>query len=234
MFVGAVLGLAINGGSLLTLLLVPTGEQVLFPANIPLWSLVYELIASILFAALFRYGRMVWGVVWVASGIVLSVAILTYGSADLGFSPETAQHGLFRVGYSFSSGIAAAYLVQVRPRISRWCIPFALMPLAFFMWPVGSVAVDILSILFVFPALTIALAYFETDQRYIATELGGLSYALYAIHHPIVKQADGAGLLYVPLFFAIIAVAWALERYFDRPLRRHLHFLISRRESSPD
>lgn len=130
MLVSALVGLAINGGSLLTVPLVPTGERLLFPANIPLWSLLYELLASLLFAALAQYGKPMWFLVWGSSAILFGWSVTKFGTADLGYSLATAVPGLFRVGFSFSTGIGLAYLYKSQAIPYSWGWPVCFLPLA--------------------------------------------------------------------------------------------------------
>ncbi|WP_280638296.1 acyltransferase family protein [Qipengyuania aquimaris] len=222
MLAGAVVGLAINGGSLLTLLLVPTGERVLFPANIPLWSLLYEMLASVLFAALFRYGKPMWFLVWVSSGILFGWSVTILGTADLGFTFATTIPGLFRVGFSFSTGVGLAYLYRAQANPSFWGWPVCLLPLAILLMPSGSSSLDLLAVFVIFPCFTLAAAAFDIRQRWLAAALGSMSYALYAIHHPIVKASYGAGWGYIALFSLLIVIAWCLERFYDQPLRSML------------
>jgi hypothetical protein len=60
MLAGAIIGLLINGGLLWTVLLVPSGDTVLYPEIIPLSSLLFEIAASLAFAGLFRFGIVAW------------------------------------------------------------------------------------------------------------------------------------------------------------------------------
>lgn len=223
MLAGAVVGLAIRGGSSWTLLLVPNGHEVLFPANVPLWSLLFEMIASLTFAALFRFGRKAWAIVW-AIGLCGTVAgIADHGSADLGFVWATALYGLARTAFSFCTGIAIAIGTRSMTQRQTWlAVPLTAIILAITLVPRGAVMVDMAAIFVLFPAGVALAAVWQVPAVRTSATLGGLSYALYAIHYPIVKLALRQNWPLISVFAGLLAAAWAAGRYYDAPLRSAL------------
>lgn len=97
----------------LSLLLIPRfidgagPSKLLFPLNVVIWSLFFELVANIVWAAGVRWltsFRIV--LLLVASGLVFAVLIGLDGSADFGSSAGGGfWAGFFRVGYSFTAGL---------------------------------------------------------------------------------------------------------------------------------
>lgn len=83
------------------------------------------------------------------------------------------------------------------------------------------------------PALLWLDTLWEVPHGRLAEALGDLSYRLYCIHAPPVwagkKWALDMGMLFTPM----VAAAWALDRWVDRPVRLKLTALVKRRRLAP-
>ena len=229
-FAGAAIGCVIRDQPPLALLMIPSSGATLYPANGPLWSLVFELIASLVFAGLYRAGRPALYPIWLASGAVVLTAILVGVSINGGHSMATAWIGLARTGFSFCTGIAlyhvfSARLVNARVTSEAGWLIVAVFPLMSFL--PNSKEIDLVAVFFALPALVLFAALVEIKPSWLAITSGGVSYALYAIHAPIVHM----GWTIPPLAVGALIVffAWVLERFYDVPLRRWLASLNHRR-----
>ncbi|NVD43488.1 acyltransferase [Altererythrobacter sp. HHU K3-1] len=217
MIAGAAIGLAINGGSLWTLLLVPTGDLALYPANIPLWSLLFELVASLAFAALYRFGKSAWLLLLSFGAAGFLVGVLSHGSSDLGWGWHTLAPGLARTAFSFCIGVALFAIFRRHPtRDVSWLSVLAItVPVIIMIVPSRMAVYDLAIVAFAFPAIIWLGVRYEVPFARAAAFIGGSSYALYAIHHPIVRMD-------LPLWLTIpatVILAVLLERYYDRPMR---------------
>lgn len=221
---GSLVGLAIRGGSPLMLLMIPNPQHfLLYPANTALWSVAFEMLASLGFALLYRFGFRVGLALWVSSG--LAFLIFAGSGRNLGATWATLAPGLLRTAFSFTTGIGLYHLFgRINRRWdSRWGWALALAPVA-----VGFFPLDIIAVFVLFPALVLAGAMIEVPDRRAASWMGGLSYPLYAIHQPIVVAF---GWLSVPF---VVFGAWALDRFYDRPARGWLRAVLKRLSNPPD
>jgi peptidoglycan/LPS O-acetylase OafA/YrhL len=166
--------------------------RALFPLNGPFWSLFLEFwIANVSFAFLWHSlrGKVLWAfiVFWAA---VLLVGVLRAKSLDLGWNWHNAPGGLARVCFSFYVGVFLARLHAKRP--PKLKVPSLMCLLAFcavMVLPVGEVwtpIVGLFVIFVVFPALIYWGAEAIEGHPAVGRAFGDASYALYAIHRPLI------------------------------------------------
>ena len=232
-FLGTALGLAISGGSILALYPFPEfrSAYALFPSNGPMWSMFFEIVVNLVFAALaLRVGRRGLALIIAGSGAVLAQAVIGHGHADLGAFWADAGIGLVRTVFSFSIGVA---IRRARARLGRgsrtsalaWLLPPVLLAT---MWlaPDHRAWWDLFAIFAVMPALVWLGASWSIPASRSFRALGDLSYPLYCIQAPLVRFADGPWWVAAAFTIAIVAVALWLDRAFDRPARAWLsrHF----------
>ncbi len=216
------------------------------------WSLAAELAVNLPFAILHR--RLNTPVLLATVLVSLAGLIgcgLPYGSLDVGHSLDSWP-GLFaRVFFSFPLGVL---LYRHRMRLTGWAPAWsswpsmALLVLALSVpAPAGlHVARDAVIIALVLPAILL----FASSARphpltaRIATWLGEISYPLYLLHvavfvamNVVLLLISGQNLrqapiwLLIPLLAVPLLVAWTVDRWFDRPIRRYL--LTGSRVPSP-
>ncbi|WP_342626937.1 acyltransferase [Nguyenibacter vanlangensis] len=210
-------------------------DGVLYPLNFPAWSLFYELLANIVMAAAWRRldNRTLIGLVCLSAlGLVVSARLL--GSLNAGMIWSWAPAALARVGFSFFLGIllwrAGPRLlnVSVPPNVSAW-VPMGLLALALAVdtHHIPRPLLDLSEVFFLLPAIIwLGASTRPTGASLMMFEaLGGASYALYAVHAPIlglVAAFLNSGLHIPPntaspwLCLAILAglvlLAWSLNR----------------------
>jgi peptidoglycan/LPS O-acetylase OafA/YrhL len=221
----------ISGPALVTsMLMLPnlsfTGP--LFPDNIPMWSLFYELLASAAFGLLaLRCGT---------KGLMVTLAItgglLLFQTLGLGKSmvrgpdwPDLAV-GLTRTAFSFTLGVAI-YRWRKRQGLVRkatWlsALPFIALLGTLIAAPADRQYWDIVCVFVILPCIAWLGTMWEMPIPKLGTALGDLSYPLYCIHAPIIW----GGLYGLPnmasLFAIVIALAWSLDRWVDQPVRQVL------------
>jgi peptidoglycan/LPS O-acetylase OafA/YrhL len=170
-----------------------------------------------------------------------------FGRVDGGWGSEGFLAGLARVVFSFSIGVGMCRLYKAGklnlPKIPYICIVAVLVLILFLPITRGGLALvtDLFAIAVVFPML-IAFAVNTEAPRILlpmATFLGAASYPLYIIHPPILRAVlppiDGAGLapamelaVVLAVVVAVIGLAWAVDRWFDRPVRALIKSTVRR------
>lgn len=224
-----------------------------FPLNPPAWSLFFELFGNVAYASVFRLLRLnVLAAIMAVSALGLA-GILYFGSQHdlhVGWTAENLSGGFFRVGYSFFAGVLLYRLFASQKVAAKGDRRLAFMP-----WVIlGLVAVmlgakpeasirpyyEFAVVILFFPAIVYCALWFEPTGvgGRVCKFLGAISYAVYAIHLPLYWLISGitkrtlhvppeswvpwAGLCFIGL---LLAFCWALDRFYDRPLRS---FLLAR------
>lgn len=222
--------------------------EIAFPVNSPAWSLFFELGVSLLYAFIARFLTRSWLVAIVlASGVLMTIAVLQRGTIELGWQRDGLLDGATRVLFGFFAGLA---LHDLRPRFSL--PPWAgyeliavlgvilFQPHAF--WVHGNLAVALLA----FPIL-VWLGSAVRETGWIARAggfLGALSYPLYILHWPVIdlthgllSKVDPDGryvALWMPLQIAlVVSIAWFAMKLFDEPVRAWLTRATRRKPAAP-
>ncbi len=230
---------------LLTVLALPSPPPftavTLFPLNSVFWSLFLELwVANLVFALFWKplHGRVL------ATLIALTALGLLwcerhYHGMNIGWGWTTLVGGFWRVGFSFFIGVAIAR--RHAARTSRFKPPswLCLLVLATaFAAPISGQVAQLVSLAYILVLMPLAVslgANASTGHPRVGAVLGDASYAVYAIHYPIlvmvttlvrpaiVGDGPAAPILFGLAFIAaVVALALILDRWFDRPLRRWL------------
>lgn len=214
----------------------------LSPFNIAGWSLLFELGANLLLVLLWRRLTIAFlATILLVSGVAFAAAAVPLGHADLGSNWATVLPGIPRALFSFFVGVALHRLPLPAPRHSRWAwaLPLALVPL-FLPWTGAGAWWDLACILIVFPTLIWAGAAIEpvAGREGIFEWLGLISFALYALHGPLLVIAIFAlAQLHVPaeniapcgalvVIPSLTLLAWIADRHYDGPLRRRFGRLL--------
>jgi len=149
-----------------------------------------------------------------------------------------------RTPYCFFVGVAVFRLWRsgaITIKLPIWFI-VALMLMVYILPPYP--VLHAFEILVLLPVLVLLAANRDPPQRLVPTcvVLGNMSYAIYAIHYPIIAAFDFAmarlvwpaglqhsliaeqlpSLLPWIVMFTVVGIAFLLDRYFDTPLRRRL------------
>jgi peptidoglycan/LPS O-acetylase OafA/YrhL len=230
------------------LALLPTpatsGTGWVVPLNAAGWSLILELVVNLLYARFWRHltNRLLSGIV-LAAGLALMVMSTRHGGVDMGSTWGTIAGGLVRVTYSFALGvlILRAYDGRVWTGWASVLPPLALIPILAMSH--GGLWFDLIAALVLLPLIVWAGLRLEPGPWLGKLfRWGGLvSYALYALHGPVLKFVRLevarhvehrqsafmiAGLLAIAALLPLCAM---LDRWYDAPLRRRLSAVLLRR-----
>lgn len=208
----------------------------------PLWSLFYEMVANIAYAALHRFSRLIVLIAICAVCLLgLVITAVAKNQIDLGSLLREAPWGILRVGYGFCAGVILYRLRHRMPsfrRLPTWAVPAATG--LFLLLPIPRAfdgAYGIVFIAVIAPALVIAGSQVEPGPRQarVYEWLGALSYPLYAIHRPVLRITFAGGALGVPAPLIAVAtiiglmfVCPLIVRYYDTPVRAWLSHLNRR------
>lgn len=223
----------------------------LFPFNPAAWSLFYELAVNIAWFALIPLlttKRL--HILCVLAAALLVAATYVHHSVGLGTSWPSFWGGFCRAPYSFFMGVAAYRLWRsgaVKLRIPGWLI--IILTLGVFVLP-PILWLHAGAILFLIPLIVLAGAMIDPSKSLVplCALLGNMSYAVYAIHTPIIALVnlavravlahsslantiigDHVSLAITPLtLLAAIGGALLLDKYYDTPLRAWLTQLSKR------
>lgn len=231
---------------ILNLLLIPFLHRAspidndVFPLNGVVWSMFFEVVANLLYAAIgHRWGvGVLAGIVLVCLGALIGLA----GSeGDLGgTNRDNFLLGFARAFFSFFAGVL---IYRLRDRTPALAIPpwaSAIVLVGLFSiprrGPVPELLLQIGMIVVIFPLLIIgSLSVQPTGAvAWLCRTGGALSYPLYGVHWPLLvmipKAVVGANVLwsvrgfpiYAALAVASIAIAWLVLRYYDGQVRAWL------------
>lgn len=167
-----------------------------YPVNAPIWSLFFELLANLCYAALVPISSR--ALIGAAALSALALAIVAYysgGVAKLGFlTPLSFVGGFVRVAYPFIAGV----LIFRFADLARWAVP-PLVPVIGILLILGAPLplawwVDTVLILAAIPLVVLAAVRAPAGRLggffYV---LGAISYPYYLLHQPILRVLKHVG-----------------------------------------
>jgi peptidoglycan/LPS O-acetylase OafA/YrhL len=216
----------------------------IFPFDIPVWSLFYEMVGNIC------YAMLVWLKIarngLIASIVFAAMAGLAYtvhagGTLDQGNRTATILVALVRIFFSFFAGVLLFRFFQARlSQISGGPAAFTALVVTGGLLAVLMISTPLthtggfqfVAVVALFPLLVLAGACVRLGQaaNRACAFLGTMSYPLYVLHRPLLYPSNflfgrdaftrtfGA-----PIYILCIAIlSWAIGTYCDAPLRRIL------------
>lgn len=233
------------------LAMIPNIFGTLFPADGPEWSLLYEVLANALHAALLPIlttRNLV--IVVILTGIGTIGGAFRNGGLEVGWSSENAFTGILVLIFSYSTGIviyrlqAACLRLPVRmPLVVLAAIYLCAIGLPQATATPASAVRDILVTILVFPVLVWMLTVTAVPAFAARSNklLGDLSYPVYIVHHPLVVAAAPL-VLHIPdqartivgVGFTIgcAAISLAILHFADQPIRRRLTCILQNRKAT--
>jgi peptidoglycan/LPS O-acetylase OafA/YrhL len=218
-----------------------TGFQndLLFPFDIPCWSLFMEIAVNLAFGLLWKQlttGRLI--VVIACSALAVLYFLSAAGNMPDGGSAHKLAPGVVRTIFGFFVGVLIARQSGAIAPQKNTAL-FAAICLAFTVavssTPVHRVCWDAMCAMLVFPVIVYAAAEVDPPAwlRPAATFLGSISYAVYALHYPLLAAANAVfrarlAAMQSPLYLGCTLLAgllfgcWLVDRYYDFPVRRVL------------
>lgn len=232
-------------GSLMEIVMLPTpmtlGWQydALFFMNPPAWSLFFEIVINLFFAAFHKHlSKRVLIALLTISGSSLIYTTSEYGSLDMGNYWHTMVSCIPRVAFPFLMGAFIFKHTPSLPKLPSFCAwPLSLIIVPLLAWnPIGyRIAYDLILAMCIFPLIVSVGASIQTrGLTTSASKIAGeMSYAIYIVHMPLLAMllaifrrfnVNWPQQLYAgPLTILLIALlALALDRFYDRPVRKWL------------
>jgi peptidoglycan/LPS O-acetylase OafA/YrhL len=214
----------------------------------PAWSLFFEYVANILYALFIRrFSNLALSVLVLLAGGALAHYLLLGPKGDViggwSLAPVQLQLGFTRLMYPFFAGLLLSRVTKPgrMPHAFLLCSVLLATVLALprfggaqALWMNG--LYESIAIILVFP-LVVWMGASGSLHGAAATRacavLGAISYPLYILHYPIIytytawvannKPAPAAALPVAALAFAgSVALAWAILKLYDEPVRRWL------------
>ena len=220
-------------GCLMGLLFLPWlgSDKGLFPLNPPTWSILFELLANALHAALLhRIGtRQLVGL----AAICAATLALFAPNLDLGSVRLNAALGIPRVVMSYALGIALWRLRERLPAlpVAAGCVMLPVVIVALPQLPIAPLAGDMAFALIIAPLTLICGLGPLRFAKALLLRMGWLSFPLYALHYPVLMLV---GRSYGPLVSAAAAiVAAAAAGYLVERFGRHGVFRKRSRSTAP-
>lgn len=218
----------------LVLLPVPSaGAAFLYPLMPVAWSLALEIGVNALAAAVWgRLGGWGLGAILAGAALALAVVVMRHGDLDVGWNGATAIGGPPRALYGFAAGLLlhrlwatgrGRVLLPAPLVLAATVIVLALPP------PVPRAAWDLAVVVALAPALVWLAVCSAPPPRLRSVFIagGGISYAVYALHLPLLRlgRALFADALAPPWsglagLVLVAAVGSAATVFYERPLRR--------------
>ena len=238
-------GVMMFGSAVLNFLMLPTVHSVLFVFDGPLWTVFFDLLASVLFGVLVKR-RMAGNGVLVAIMLVsLSVLVwqrVVFGTINFGPAWNSKSWGFSRAGVSFFAGVLCLRFYRFRrpARLEGWAAQLGAVALTVLFvlalrrsGPESLAAPFQLGVITIFfPALCYAGARLDLRGRTSAFcgFLGMVAYPVYALHVPVLALLQSATPLaglpprqFAAGFAVVVAVAaWATGRFYEAPIRAWL------------
>ena len=221
-------------GFALAMLPDPFQSEHLFPLNGPSWSLFFEFAVNVLFAlVLVRISSLGLMILAAAAAVWLVPHIVAPDFFNLGWSWQGFSLGLARTLLAFPLGVVLWRHMPLELRRESWGALLVIAVMAVPMVAQVSDAVrpgfEVAVVLLLFPALLALGILYELPGKAakVFSFLGDVSFAIYAIHWPLIKVfgviADrlhlsplGAVALFVG---GVTGLAAGVARYFDQPVR---------------
>ena len=231
-----------GGVSALTIIPLLWSADVLFPVNIPEWSLFYELVTNLLHRILKPLLNL-WGLCLcvVLSMLGLGLAGWKLHALADGWSPGTFWGGFPRAFFSYFLGVLI-YRLTTKGWLRVPSLPLPLPMLAFVAFVVLEAVVGrrippsaywLAAIAVVFPIIFLFAVHASMPKAFakFASGLGDLSYPLYAVHVPLLVLADPVVLHFTGFqriaaaaaaAVAVVLIALLLNALYDKPVRKML------------
>jgi peptidoglycan/LPS O-acetylase OafA/YrhL len=213
---------------------IPSMSDRLFPLNPPSWTLFDQLLMNIIFG-LMMASRVGLKCLFCFGASALGLYYYWHAGANFhlasGYSPSNWWIGAIRICFSFPLGalIYSFSRQYIFPAVNAWWLLLALaaitaVPAAFKHTPL----MYMLPTVFICPLIIYAGVSARVEGWAVAffTWLGGISYALYAVHYPIFHLAYRLGyrsaLDTIAVALIIIAIAHSLTFRVDPVIRRYM------------
>lgn len=221
------------------------GYTALFPINSPCWSLFFELLVNLAYAAArpLLSDRVLLAIAGTAAAAA-AVLASRCGNLDLGYNwqPVSVGGGLARATFGFTTGLLvhrhrARLFAAVRalPWLSPWMgVLLAVAVLCSPALPRANWLADLACVFAILPVAVIVAASGHPATPSLArllVAIGVASYPIYVLHRPVINvvllsmhgvPAPGPAIAGAAMVLLLFALALQVDRHYDVPLRRWL------------
>ena len=227
----------------------PNSEYI-YAANVPAWTLFFELVINLLYILIYPLIRRMTGllvVVALSIGLFIAMAV-HYDTTDLGSRWTEFWGGFGRVGCTFFTGVLIYRLMgkpkETSSRRSLISVPLILLIL---FYGIGApepwfLLRGIILVTLVGPTL-LWLYLIVQPPRWLQTTfaaMGGMSYALYILHYPVYETVKRLAwkypvILETPALGSFIvlgismAISFAAWQWYDEPVRAAINKWLKER-----
>ncbi len=233
-------------GTIFSLVFLPSPIALSFNQGLfvvlPAWSLFNELVVNVAYGLAVKWlNTRKIAIIMAISGALLVFAVYKFGKLDVGFHRHDLYGGMARVFYSFFAGVLIfRYRHLSRPlpaAVGGLCmlalVAVLCLPVTAGLRPVY----DIAAALIILPALVFVSSSVRMGEASgkACLFIGSASYAVYVLHVPFGEwtmhifpllfgtaaenYAPWAGIVFLTV---LVVIGWALDKYFDAPIRRYL------------
>lgn len=192
----------------------------LFAANIPAWTIFFELVANASHVfALRRAGTRILSVCWIVLLAATIWVAMGYGSLDVGAKPQTALLAIPRVFLAYVTGMLIARMFEAGPpvRVPVW-LALAIMPAAVLGSHAGGWTGWTFDLFFVLAICPVAIfgGWGASGLDGFGKWSAAYAFPLFAIHLPILEAMRELGFgLWAAVASALLAaglVTWWTTR----------------------
>lgn len=167
----------------------------LFPLNVPAWSLMYEVLVSLAYAAVLRRLPDVWVAIVAGLSFAGLAALMVVSAHPATYGPLASDvpGAVLRTLASFSIGVLIIryrMIIPVPPISSVAVVMLACLPLVAPVPAPVRVPFDLFAIIIWFPicvAMGIRVEPIGARTTAIMAKLGVASFVVYALHYPIIQ-----------------------------------------------
>lgn len=226
----------------ITALFLPShlsGSSLLFPINSPYWSLFFELVSNVIYAAIRPFlNNFTLTVIVFTFGLIIAGVSYQHGNMDSGnvWGYESFIAGFSRSVFGIFFGLLLhRYHVFFERRLGKFISPwFVFVVIAIILSSPQTERynwiIDVMSLAVVFPLCVLfASQRKSTRLESMLLMLGSASYPIYVLHIPVAVllyrvQNDAvetfAPVSGIALVVILIALSVLVEKYYDIPIRR--------------
>lgn len=172
----------------------PWMPQGSFIFNLPAWSLFVEIVCNALHAAFFVWAsNLLLAIMLAVSAVVLITSTVMHGSMIWGNHIESTLAAIPRGTTSYLIGILIFRIWGEKPFGNSPLIAILGLPLFFSMGFMLPAYLEAILVVFIVSPLALRASLALGEAKW-ASNLGMLSYPLYAVHFPILASAKAVGM----------------------------------------
>lgn len=215
-----------------------TGDNSLFPINGPYWSLFFEIISNIIYAAIRPFlNSFLLATIVMLFGTIVSIGAVNNGNLDIGFGWGITSNimGFSRSMFGIFFGLMLHrhmdFFSKYLKKISPW---FSILSIVLILTSPNvkhfNSIIDIISVIIIFPICVLLSAKsLKSKIDNVFVLLGSASYPIYVLHKPfgeIVNHFLKENYTpFIGIIFTIMLIIFSvfIEKFYDIPLRRYIY-----------